>query len=320
MDFFIMAKQVLRFDSVHSMQEFSARFKHNYRIEPVENADPDKLKNNRSLIDLPSGMTYNGFFEKRINECRYYENHKIRKNGVRGWEIMMSYGIRDIPKDFSLDRWAELSKEWLISEFGRENIASAVLHMDEGTPHIHAMVIPIANGKLNASAYIPKRGDLSMMHKRYHEYTKEVGLEASTEHKRVSHKKTTEFYSYVGKPIEENLPGPEEGEDLKAYSERANKFYREQMLINRVKDFQIAELRRNNEALERANKYILSEIGSVETAKEAIKHQEKLENAFRYIAETDPERAERIINELREIRMEYDASLRNDMDIEYVEE
>ena len=131
MDFF-MAKQILQFESIKSNQAFAAKMKHNYRIGEVKNADPTRLKDNRSIIDLPPNATYNSFFEMKINECPYYNTHKIRKNAVLGYEIMMSYGLKDLPKDFSIDRWAEVSKEWLISEFGRENIASAVLHMDEG--------------------------------------------------------------------------------------------------------------------------------------------------------------------------------------------
>ncbi|WP_303013973.1 plasmid recombination protein [uncultured Bacteroides sp.] len=37
--------------------------------------------------------------------------------------------------------------QWLYRTFGRENTVSAVLHMDEHTPHIHATVVPIVTGE-----------------------------------------------------------------------------------------------------------------------------------------------------------------------------
>jgi hypothetical protein len=36
---------------------------------------------------------------------------------------------------------------WLKNTFGTENIVSAVLHLDEKTPHIHATVVPIVTGE-----------------------------------------------------------------------------------------------------------------------------------------------------------------------------
>lgn len=315
-----MAKQILRFEAIHSGQGFAAKFKHNYRIGGVENADPDKFKDNRSIIDMPTGMTYNSFFEKRIRECAYYDDHKIRKNAVRGYEIMMSYGLKNLPEDFSVEKWAQLSKEWVISEFGRENVASAVLHMDEGVPHIHAIVIPIANGKLNASAYIPHRREMSDMHRRYHEYTKEVGLEAESCCKIIHHEKVAKFYNNIDMAMEASLPGPEEGEELTDYAKRANEFYKTQILRYLAKDLQIGELKRQNEALERSNQYIMGEIGSLERAKKAIEQHEGLEDAFRYLAETDPERAESVLEQLKDIKLEYENSINpKDMDIELEE-
>ena len=309
MDLF-MAKQILRLEPIKSHQAFAAKMKHNYRIGDVPNADPEKTKDNRSIIDLPSNSTYNSFFEKRINELPYYDDHKIRKNATLGYEVMMSYGLKGLPDDFSLERWTDLSKEWLISEFGKENIASAVLHMDEGVPHIHAVVIPITEeGRLKGTAFFPNRQAMRDMHKRYHEYTKEVGLEAEASYKIIEHEKVGKFYNNIDMAIEQELPGPKEGESLPDYIRRANEFYQTQMLRSLGKDHQIAELKRNNEALERANRYIMQQIGSLDKAIHAIKYQEGLENAFQHTLETDPERAAWLMQELKEIKLDYEASL-----------
>ena len=46
-----------------------------------------------------------------------------------------------------LSEWCDDNLQWLYRTFGRENTVSAVLHMDEHTPHIHATVVPIVTGE-----------------------------------------------------------------------------------------------------------------------------------------------------------------------------
>ena len=46
-----------------------------------------------------------------------------------------------------LGEWCDNNLQWLHRTFGRENTVSAVLHMDEHTPHIHATVVPIVAGE-----------------------------------------------------------------------------------------------------------------------------------------------------------------------------
>ena len=46
-----------------------------------------------------------------------------------------------------LNEWCDDNLQWLHRTFGKENTVSAVLHMDEHTPHIHATVVPIVTGE-----------------------------------------------------------------------------------------------------------------------------------------------------------------------------
>ena len=55
----------------------------------------------------------------------------------------------------SLKNWALDNARWVGSLFGSDNVIDCSLHLDEKTPHIHAMVIPIdERGKLNARAFV----------------------------------------------------------------------------------------------------------------------------------------------------------------------
>lgn len=54
--------------------------------------------------------------------------------------------------------------EWLSERYGKENMANAMLHLEEQAPHIHAKVVPVdAVSKLNCwaiSAYQQKMRDM----------------------------------------------------------------------------------------------------------------------------------------------------------------
>ena len=52
-----------------------------------------------------------------------------------------------IYKNGKLGEWCQDSIRYLYDTFGRENVVSAHLHMDEKTPHIHASVVPIVTGE-----------------------------------------------------------------------------------------------------------------------------------------------------------------------------
>ena len=318
-----MGKQVLRVEPIHSIQAFAAKFKHNYRIGDIPNADKAHSHMNEQIIQLPAGETYNTFFERRIMELPYYETHKVRKNGTFGLEFMLSYGSNNLPNDFSIKEWTEKSKQFLIDQFGKENIASAVLHMDEGTPHIHAIVIPIKNGKLSAKSFLPDRQAMRELHTKYHQYTKEVGLEPENRYMHIEHTKVGMFYSNINLALEKTLPGPREDETLYDYSQRANEFYQQQCLML-GKDHQLAQLKKEKEALEKANKAlekvitkkyedyiedIMAEIGSIENARHAIEYRDNLQKGIEWTSKNDPTLAENVTSIIDSVQRNYEREM-----------
>lgn len=42
-----------------------------------------------------------------------------------------------------MSKWINANIRWLEDTFGKENLVSCVLYMDEKTPHLHATIIPI---------------------------------------------------------------------------------------------------------------------------------------------------------------------------------
>ena len=113
------------------------------------NVDSTRTHLNRELVELPEGVTIRDeAIAHRIKSAGI--KRKITPDQVRAIRVMMSGTHEDMMKiqqDGRMNEWCNDSMEWLHKTFGRENTVSAVLHMDETTPHIHATIVPIVTGE-----------------------------------------------------------------------------------------------------------------------------------------------------------------------------
>ena len=122
---------------------------HIERKTTPKNADPTRTHLNRELVQFPDGVA------DRTEAI----NHRIRTAGIRR-EITPDQVRGNPHRAFGharghgegagrgrLDEWCGDNLQWLHRTFGKENTVSAVLHMDEHAPHIHATVVPIVTGE-----------------------------------------------------------------------------------------------------------------------------------------------------------------------------
>ena len=104
---------------------------------------------NEELVEFPKGVTNRTeAIQHRLDNAGL--ERKIGKNQVRALRVMLSGSPEDmkrIRQAGQLDAWAKDSCGWLQKTFGKENVVSAVLHLDEKTSHIHATVVPITRGE-----------------------------------------------------------------------------------------------------------------------------------------------------------------------------
>ena len=122
---------------------------HIERTIAPKNADASRTHLNREMITFPDGVTNRTeAIQHRLETAGL--QRKIGKNQVRAVRIMLS-GSRDdmkrIEQAGKLDDWSRDNIDWLKKTYGAENIVSAVVHLDETTPHIHATMIPIVTGE-----------------------------------------------------------------------------------------------------------------------------------------------------------------------------
>ena len=113
-------------------------------IQP-KNADPTRTHLNRELIQFPDGVrNRTTAIQHRLNTAGL--KRKIGKNQVQAIRIILTGTHADMGKieqTGRLDEWCNDNLDWLRKTYGTDNVVSAVLHMDEETPHIHATIIPI---------------------------------------------------------------------------------------------------------------------------------------------------------------------------------
>lgn len=134
-------------------------FDEKYRAKQ-DRVDPTRTKDNRLLMVGADGKPH-GFYPKKgvlANAVkRATEKHKetagrkVRSDAVGSVNIVITLPLelRDYSDPKEVYPFFGYVGQFLRDRYGSD-FACAAVHMDESTPHMHAYVIPMVNGKLNA--------------------------------------------------------------------------------------------------------------------------------------------------------------------------
>ncbi len=187
------------------------------KVKP-SNANEERTHLNRRLVEYPDGIqTRTQAIQHRLQTAGL--TRKVGKNQVRAIRIMLSGSPDDmqrIVREGRLDEWCADNMKSLDATFGRENIVSADLHLDETSPHIHATLVPIVTTKRKrkkqeeraAKRYRTKsvsrprlcadevmsRVKLKEYQNTYAEAMAKYGLQRGVEGSEARHVDTTQFY------------------------------------------------------------------------------------------------------------------------------
>lgn len=107
---------------------------------------PERTKLNREFI-LKPGDSRSAAIARRIKEANV--SGKIRANAVHSLQFVATSDhekMAELERTGKLDEWVQDVIDFCKEQFGAENVVSAVLHMDETTPHLHITVVPIVSG------------------------------------------------------------------------------------------------------------------------------------------------------------------------------
>ena len=111
-----------------------------------KNADSSRANLNRTIrLNKHSEKPLQAAIKDRIEEG-YTGKRKVRADAVKYMKVILSGShekMKQLESEGRLKDWTQDSLKWLSEEFGQENIVKAVLHCDERTPHIHAVIVPL---------------------------------------------------------------------------------------------------------------------------------------------------------------------------------
>lgn len=138
-----------------------AAIAHNYRTSKLEKCNIDA-----TLTPLNFCMPRDGTPKERLASKLKTLGKKVRKDAVVAVELVLSltpewfdgltkdrHALRNHPKFLE---WGNASVAWASKEFG-DNVIDVALHMDESSPHMHILVVPMTtDGRLCAKEVLAK--------------------------------------------------------------------------------------------------------------------------------------------------------------------
>lgn len=143
---------------------------HNRRIETFKagNIISEKSHLNYSLHGESDTKNLIADISEKVSKVR------LRKNAVTSIEFLFTLPFnRD---DIDYCQYFETCYKWLIDRYGKENIISFDIHLDEGTKHAHGLVFPLIDGKLQATKILGSKKDIYAMRNSFYKAIQEYKL------------------------------------------------------------------------------------------------------------------------------------------------
>mgnify|MGYP000849816605 CR=1 FL=1 len=212
---------ILRIKKLHTNANVGGALSHHLRTRETDNADPEKMKNNwfypnseffengkynyEKQTDLEARKKIQqktmAMYKKRLPE-------KVRKNGVRAVELMMTMSPEAMQKKgFNAVKYLNDCNKWAREKFGDENVFFVAQHYDEKTPHISILLTPIdEKGKLNARSYFGGREKMTAFQDEFYEKVgKKHDLDRGIKGSKAKHQTIKQYYEKIN--LQENQLG-----------------------------------------------------------------------------------------------------------------
>ena len=165
MPYAILRFQKRKAGGIAACERHNERKKEAYKSNP--DIDMERSKNNYPLVPPPR-YTY----KKEINRMVAEAGCKVRKDSVLMVETLITASpefMNSLPPE-EQKAYFTMALDFLAERVGRQNILSAVVHMDEKTPHMHLCFVPITpDNRLSAKAFLGNQKSLSQWQTDYHE-------------------------------------------------------------------------------------------------------------------------------------------------------
>ena len=225
---------IFRSEPIYTLQDLAQIGSHNKREKKAYNSNPNiKIEFSKNNIDIvPLSEKYiKGFYNltkeykkehdermktEREDRKRTFNQMLNKSKNVIADELIFtaSHTFFDNMSNADIKNWANTCMEFVYEDLGykKEQILHAIVHLDEETPHLHCVVIPLIKKfdkrtnteryTISKKQYIKDKNHLSELQDKYHTrlvnkgYDLERGIKGSdTKHQKVKEfKKTTRYY------------------------------------------------------------------------------------------------------------------------------
>ena len=153
--------QLLSVKKLKSLDILTKCLKHNFRQIPRElgenrHIDPTRCHLNKTLI---GGSEPSRMVSEVVANIVSATGKKLRRNGVLALEYLISLRANTT---LDISGYFPEVVEWLEDYLGCP-IISAVVHLDEGAPHMHVVVLPLRSGRMMGSALVGYKSDLAAL-------------------------------------------------------------------------------------------------------------------------------------------------------------
>lgn len=174
-------------------------YRHNERIfenHSNKDIDPEKTHLNYELTDRERSIPYDRQIKQYINDNKI-SKRALRKDAVlcNEWIITSDKAFFENMNSNQIKDFFETAKNFFAERYGNSNIAYAMVHLDESTPHMHLGLVPMQNGKLSSKSLFGSRDQLKEIQEAFPKYLNEHGysLQRGESDSKKKHLETAEF-------------------------------------------------------------------------------------------------------------------------------
>lgn len=163
----------------------------NYKT--TKNPQIDKSRTHLNYHTLPYGKKYLSFIDERIKKL-------APKRKIKDDAVLITSFILGSDKEFFERITAEQQKQFFADctdffseRYDKENVVSAVVHLDESTPHLHFNLMPVTDGRLCAKELFDRTALRDLQTDFYEALGKKYGLERGKEGSAAKHLDTVAY-------------------------------------------------------------------------------------------------------------------------------
>lgn len=184
-------QQVINILKMKSNQEIDFVANHNLRQVDSRNVNSKKTYLNKYFIGNSQTNVLQELSDKLLTVPKY------RKDAVKTVNLVLSASPEFFDDKTKIKEWEQVTQKWAEDTFGKQNIIYSVIHYDEKTPHFHICIVPIKDGKLNASYWLDGPSKLHKLHDTLNQCLKPLGLRRGQKEIKSSQVELSDFYKKV---------------------------------------------------------------------------------------------------------------------------